>query len=258
MTLGRSALFAAFLYLSILVAGIVLLPAYVLSQRATLAGARLWARMVGKVFQAMIGVRVEVRGLQHRPCGPALVAAKHQGMFDVIAPFAFLEPISFVLKKELAGLPIFGWYAMRSGMISVDREAHAAALKGLVKAARTVTGEGRVLIIFPEGTRSPVGAKAEYKPGVAALYRDLNLPCHLIATNSGQTWPAHGVRRRPGLCLFEFLEPIPAGLKRDAFMRELETRLETATRRLEAEGDRYRLDSKHPRSEKPSAEKHAA
>jgi 1-acyl-sn-glycerol-3-phosphate acyltransferase len=81
----------------------------------------------------------------------------------------------------------------------------------------------------------PPGAKGDYKPGVAALYRDLAVPCAPMATNSGVHWPAHGFIRRPGVIVYEFLEAIPAGLSRAEFMRTLEARLEAASTRLLAE-----------------------
>ena len=88
------------------------------------------------------------------------------------------------------------------------------------------------MLIFPEGTRAPVGAAPDYKPGIAALYRDLDCPCTPMATNSGVYWPAHGFRRYPGTVVYEFLPAIPAGLKRDAFMAVLEERLEGASTAL--------------------------
>jgi 1-acyl-sn-glycerol-3-phosphate acyltransferase len=141
-----------------------------------------------------------------------------------------------VLKKELLVIPFYGWYSIKGGMIAVDREGHASALKKLVKDTRERLSEDRQVIIFPEGTRKDPGAQPDYKPGVAALYRDLDLPCTPVATNSGVHWPAHGFLRRPGTIVFQFLEPLPAGLKRGEFMRELQDRIETATNALLAEG----------------------
>jgi 1-acyl-sn-glycerol-3-phosphate acyltransferase len=62
------------------------------------------------------------------------------------------------------------------------------------------------------------------------------VPCTPVATNSGVHWPAHGLLRYPGTIVVEFLEPIAPGLKRPQFMRELETRVETASNALLAEG----------------------
>jgi 1-acyl-sn-glycerol-3-phosphate acyltransferase len=99
----------------------------------------------------------------------------------------------------------------------------------MVRQARTRHAEGRQILIFPEGTRAEVGAAPDYKPGIAALYRDLESPCTPIATNSGVHWPAHGFRRYPGTVVYEFLPELPAGLKRAEFMALLESRIETAS-----------------------------
>ena len=88
------------------------------------------------------------------------------------------------------------------------------------------------MVIFPEGTRGDPGVAGDYKPGIAALYREIDVPVHPVATNSGVHWPAHGFIRTPGVIVFEYLEPIPPGLKRAEFMRILTERIETASARL--------------------------
>ncbi len=117
-------------------------------------------------------------------------------------------------------------------MIVGDREAAAKALTDRVRQARERPGAGRQIVIFPEGTRALPGAAPDYKPGAAAIYRDLAMPCTPVATNAGLYWPAHGFRRNPGVAVYEFLPPIPAELKRGPFMAELESRIETASTRL--------------------------
>jgi 1-acyl-sn-glycerol-3-phosphate acyltransferase len=239
MLVLRSLLFTLYLYGSMVVMGTVFAPVLMLSRPTVMRFAKGWARSVLWALRVICGVRVEMRGLQHRPAGAALIAAKHQGMLDVIAPFIYLDDPCFVLKKELIGLPFFGWYASRMRMIPVDRGAQTKALKQMVADMRDRLQEQRQIVIFPEGTRVALDAKGDYKPGVAALYRDLgDTPCTPVATNSGLYWPAHGFIRKPGVAVFEFLEPIPAGVKRGPFMQELETRIETASKALVAEGRR--------------------
>ncbi len=240
MTVLRSLVFVAWLYLSMAVFAVGLSPVLLGPDRWALKVARAWGRFVLFGLRWIAGVRVEVRGLQNMPSGPALVAAKHQGMLDVVALLAFLPEPCFVLKKQLMPLPFFGWFAWKTRMIPVDREAHAKALKDMVRHARARMAGGRQIVIFPEGTRTEPGAPGDYKPGVAAIYRDLDGPCWPVATNSGQCWPAHGFVRRPGLVVFEFLEPIPAGLKRGPFMAEVESRIETASTALLAIAPRTR------------------
>ncbi|HEX6858822.1 MAG TPA: lysophospholipid acyltransferase family protein [Caulobacteraceae bacterium] len=232
----RSLLFTAVFYLLSTITALLMTPLLLGRRRWVVQAIGVWAHVTMFFLRVICGVKVEIRGREHMPTGPALIAAKHQGMFDTVAPFALLPDACFVLKKELLAIPFYGWYSIKGGMIVVDREGHAAALKKLVKDTRQRMAEDRQVIIFPEGTRKDPGAAPDYKPGIAALYRDLGLPCTPMATNSGVHWPAHGFLRRPGVIVFEFLEPIPAGLKRGEFMKELQGRIEAASDALLAEG----------------------
>jgi len=229
MTTVRSLLFVAWLYLSMAIFAVGLSPLLLGPHAGAMWVIRNWARFVLFGLRWIAGVRVEFRGLEHRPTGAGLIAGKHQSMLDVIAPFAVLPDNCFIMKKELMPLPFFGWFAWKTKMIAVDRSAHSKALKDMVRQARDRFAEGRQLLIFPEGTRAPVGATPDYKPGIAALYRDLDADCTPMSTNSGVHWPAHGFRRRPGLVVYEFHPAIPAGLKRAEFMARLETELEAAS-----------------------------
>lgn len=228
----RSIVFVVWLYGSMTVIGVSFAPFAAFSEKAAIQAARSWAAALIWGVRAICGIRLEVRGRENIPRGPALVAAKHQSMMDTIIPFALLENPSVVLKRELLKLPIFGWFAKRAGMIVVDREAHAAALRAMLRDGRDRVARKREIFIFPEGTRQAPGAPPDYKPGVAALYRDLKIPCTPVALNIGQVWPAHGLVRRPGVAVIEFLPAIAAGLSREDFMAELEARIETASNAL--------------------------
>lgn len=230
MIVLRSLLYSAWLYGGSTLMAIAYIPLLLLPRRAMAAGLRAWGWYVRFGLRLICGVRIEVRGTP--PQGPALIAAKHQGMLDVAGPFTFLPDACFVLKKELLAIPFFGWYSIKCGMIVVDREGQAAALKKLVVDTQDRMKDDRQVVIFPEGTRTRPGSPGQYKPGVAALYRELGLPCVPAATNSGVHWPARGFLRKPGVVVFEYLEPIPAGLKRGAFMQELEARIEAASNAL--------------------------
>lgn len=228
----RSLVFTLWTYLSMAVFAVGLSPALLMPVPAAMWVVKAWARTVLFGLRHIAGVRVEVRGLEHRPKGAALVASKHQGMLDIVALLAILPEPCFVLKKELMVLPFFGWFAWKTKMIAVDRAGHSTALRDMARQARERLAEGRQIIIFPEGTRTAPGEPGQYKPGVAAIYRDLGATCALVATNSGEHWPAHGFRRIPGKVVFEFLPPAPAGLKRAAFMAMVEGRIEPASQGL--------------------------
>lgn len=231
----RSLVFVLWLYGTMAVYGLAGLPLLIFSEKAAMRLIRMWAQAVLFGARWIVGIKVEFRGLEHRPNGAALLAGKHLSMLDTIAPFVVLEAPAYVLKQSLMYLPALGWYAWRTKMVAIKREDAAKALKSMVSACRQRLKEGRQIVIFPEGTRSNPGDDPSYKPGAAAIYRELGAECHLMATNSGQFWPGHGVDRKPGTVVFEFLPPIAAGLKRGELMTEMKTRLETASNALIAE-----------------------
>ena len=206
-------------------------PALLMGHRQAMGVVHIWARTALWGYRWIAGVKVQTLGLVHLPTGGALVASKHQGLLDFVALIAVLPDPCFVLKKELTHMPFLGWFGVKTRMIAVDRDGHAKALKDMVRQARERIAEGRQVIIFPEGTRAEVGAVPDYKPGIAALYRDLEVSCIPVATDSGVWWPADGSIPQ-GVATFEFLEPIPAGLKRAPFMAELAARIESASKAL--------------------------
>jgi 1-acyl-sn-glycerol-3-phosphate acyltransferase len=151
-------------------------------------------------------------------------------MFDAFAPLSHLPRPTLVGKQELARIPLFGRYAVCGRlMLALDRQGGAGALRRLMAAAQEAMAKGRQLLIFPEGTRTAPGDPPRYKTGVAGLYAQLGVPCVPLATNAGAHWPPHGLIRRPGVIVFEYLPPISPGLEREAFMRELEERIEGAS-----------------------------
>jgi len=237
VTLVRSLAFNVSFYLWTLFAAIVTLPILLGPYGPAQATLNMWARVVTWLLRVVGGVRVEVRGREHLPAGPALVAPKHQCMFDIFGTMAALPAGCYVLRKELMRIPIFGWWAWKCHMIVIDREGGARALKKMLTDTRARLAEApRQIVIFPEGHRGKPGQAGDYQPGVAALYRDLDMPCVPVALNSGMHWQKGGLVLKPGTIVFEFLEPLPAGLKRAEFMRELEERLEAASNALLAEG----------------------
>jgi len=188
-----------------------------------------WARYHRRCAALFLGIRTRVEGAV--PAGAVLVASKHQAMFETIELVVILGRPQVVMKRELARIPVWGWLARRYGMIAVDREGGAAALRRLMHDAEAAVAEDRPVVIFPEGTRVAPGESPPLQPGFAGLYRAFNLPVVTVALDSGRLWPRRRFAKRPGTVTVRFGEPIPPGLAR----REVEARVHAAINALEAE-----------------------
>ncbi|MFL9825421.1 lysophospholipid acyltransferase family protein [Rhodoplanes sp. SY1] len=245
MIVVRSVLFTVAFYATTVAFLLAALPALLLPHRAMVTMAKAWGRTSVWLLRAVCGIAVEWRGLEKMPPGALLVAAKHQSAWETFALLPLFDDPSFIIKRELTFIPLYGWYARKAGMIPVDRTAGRAALVEMSRAARALLDHGRQILIFPEGTRSAPGAPPDYKPGIALLYGELGVACLPIALNSGLHWPRRSFLRPPGTILVEVLDPIPPGLPRRAFLQRLQETIEPATARLVAEGQ-GRLGSAPP------------
>jgi 1-acyl-sn-glycerol-3-phosphate acyltransferase len=212
MALVRSALFALVFYGWSLVAVFLAFPIALLGRRALRGWAHGWARYHRWCAAWLLGIESRVEG--RPPSGPALVAVKHQSMFETLEIFLILNEPAVVLKRELADLPLWGWIVRRYGAIPVDRAGGAAALRRMMRAAEAAIAEGRPIVIFPEGTRVAPGERPPLQPGFAGLYRALRLPVVPLAVDSGRLWPRHRFAKRPGIVTMRFGEPLPPGQPR--------------------------------------------
>ncbi|MCR9108239.1 lysophospholipid acyltransferase family protein [Marivita sp. XM-24bin2] len=229
----RSLIYIVTVYASIAVVGIVLFPWALVSQRGARVACMSVCRFVQWIAPFMIGLRMEIRGTP--PDYECVVASKHQSFLDVFMVFSAIPAGKFIMKRILIYSPIVGQYGLRIGCIPVDRGKRAAAIKQMVEAVRKGKATRGQLIIYPQGTRIAPGVKAPYKIGTAVLYEQLGQPCVPVAANVGLFWPKRGIYRKQGTAVVEFLEPIQPGMARDEFLKLLETRIETASNRLNEE-----------------------
>jgi len=193
-----------------------------------------WSNL--KLHARICGVRMEFRGRENIPAGGCMVACKHQSAWETLALAAsFAEP-RYVLKRELMWVPLFGLYLRKAGQVPINRGRRSEAIAGMNRAAALAVREGGQLLIFPEGTRRPVGAPPAYKHGVAHMYEILGAPVVPVAINAGVFWPRRTFLKHPGTIVMEFLPAIPPGLPKDAFFERLREAIESATDRLVAEG----------------------
>ena len=234
----RSVLFNIAFYASLVVWLIIALPTFLMPYRAILAVAKAWGRYNLFLLRAICGLDADFRGLEKIPPGPLLVAAKHQSAWETFALLWLFADPTFIMKRELQWIPLFGWLALKGRMIPVDRGAGSAGLIAMTERAREELAHGRQIIIFPEGTRRPAGAEPRYKYGITRLYLGANVPVLPVALNSGLFWRRRSILRPPGTIVVQVLDPIQPGLTEEEFMARLQHDIETATARLIDEAGR--------------------
>ena len=235
MTFVRSLLYAVWFYLSMAIIGLLAMPIAIFSRSFAMGAVRFFAQVQAFGLWLLCGISTEVRGREHLPKGPGLIAMKHQSTYDTIAPFMFIENPAYILKKELLKAPVFGVYASRVG-IPIDRAGGAKTMRLMLAAAKAGAATGQQIVIFPEGTRQLPDTPTDIKPGIVLLYNELKAPCVPVALNTGLCWQGSGFLRRPGKIVFEVLPPIAPGLKRDELTQRLKDVLDPATEKLVAEG----------------------
>ncbi|ASP35100.1 1-acyl-sn-glycerol-3-phosphate acyltransferase [Labrenzia sp. VG12] len=232
MLLLRSTLFQVLFYFVTLILMILFSPVMLLPRRWGWWVVPTWSRILQLLMRVFAGIKVEVRGRENLPEGGFIAAMKHQSAWETVSLIPLFSSPTFILKRELRWIPIFGWYTAKFRQIPINRGKRSEALAAMMQAAKQAIAEKRQILIFPEGTRRPAGAEPQYKYGIAHLYRDLKCPVVPIAHNAGLYWPRSSWKVYPGTVIVEILPPIEPGLPSDVFYKRMVTDIETASDRL--------------------------
>lgn len=230
MIVIRSILFNAAFYVNLIVRMMVLSPVFFLSSHMKAWRVpKNWALSNHWLMEKIVGTTFEIEGLEHIPDGGYIFAPKHQSFWDVYALLPWLDDPVYILKRELQWIPLFGQYISKMKMIPVNRGAKGKVMAEVMQRAKQEMRNGRQLIIYPEGTRRPPGAKPDYKYGIARIYRDMSVPVVPVVMHPGLFWPRRKFLRFPGHFKVRILPPIEAGLDPDVFMKRLVDEMETAS-----------------------------
>ncbi|WP_208984029.1 lysophospholipid acyltransferase family protein [Roseibium aggregatum] len=232
MVFLRSTLFQILFYTVTLLLMILFAPVMLLPRRWGWWVVPTWSRVLQLLMRVFAGIKVEVRGRENLPEGGFIAAMKHQSAWETVAMIPLFRSPTFILKRELRWIPIFGWYTAKFKQIPINRGKRTEALAAMMQAAKQAIAEKRQILIFPEGTRRPAGAEPKYKFGIAHLYRDLKCPVVPIAHNAGLYWPRASWKVYPGTVIVEILPPIEPGLAPNAFYGRMVTEIEAASDRL--------------------------
>ncbi|TDK65254.1 lysophospholipid acyltransferase family protein [Sapientia aquatica] len=191
-----------------------------------------WNVIVIWLGKVICGMHYQVKGMENLPDEPVILLSKHQSAWETIFYLMYMpRPLVFVFKKELHYIPFFGWGLALLRMIPIDRSKGKDAFAQVVVQGRKRLANGQWIIMFPEGTRIPVGEKGFYKGGGARLAAETNTTVVPLAMNSGDCWPKNSFIKKPGLITVSIGKPIsPEGKNPVELMQEVEAWIEAEMR----------------------------
>ncbi len=158
----------------------------------------LWPRLQLWLLRHLCGLDYQVEGKEHLPPGPAIVLAKHQSTWETLALELIFPPLTWVLKRELLWVPLFGWALALLRPIAIERGSGRRAVEQVIEQGRRRLAAGLWVLIFPEGTRMAPGKRGKYKLGGALLAAATGVAVVPVAHNAGSYWPRRSFRKRPG------------------------------------------------------------
>lgn len=193
-----------------------------------------WPRMMIWFGKVLCGMRYQILGMSHLPDGPCILLSKHQSAWETLLyPSVMPRELCFVYKRELHYVPFFGWGLALLRMVHIDRSRGVNAFENVVRQGTQRVAEGRWIIMFPEGTRIPVGRAGRYKMGGTRLATRLSVPVVPIAHNAGQCWPRNSFIKRPGLITVSIGPALSsAGESAEGLMAKVESWIEAEMRRI--------------------------
>ena len=198
LQLAGSLFFTAFLFLwTFLYAIWFVLACCVLPFPRRFALVRVYAVSVLAVLRWSCALDYRIEG-EPLPEGCHVAFWKHSSSWETIAMMVVCPRQVWVLKRELLWIPVVGLGLRQLHAIAIDRQAGHSAVAQVLEQGKQRLAEGDWVVIFPEGTRMPVGETRRYGVSgtlLAAAADRLIVP---IAHNAGRYWPRRGLLKKPG------------------------------------------------------------
>ena len=220
----RNFLFLIFFYLGIIIISIVFLPSLFLPKKIVSLGGKLMGQWTGMCLRLFLSTKIIVKGKENLITKEKFfIASSHQSMFETFFLQTIFKSPIFILKKELLKIPVFGWYLIKIGSISIDRgKTTKENLDFFSKISKSINETNRPLIIFPQGTRLAPDDRSQFRKGASRIYDELKVKCQPVAINSGNVWPKKD-SLKPNLTLtISILKPIEAGMSKETFLEKLQ------------------------------------
>ena len=224
----RSLVFNFFTHVGISVACILSLPTLLLPRKKFLSKISYFLGFY-LIFltKAILKTKIEFIGMEKMPKDKKFfIASAHQSMLETFLYNFLIPDCTFVIKKELLSIPLYGLYLKKLEYVSIDRgKTTKDNIESFAQIFGKIQESNRTLIIFPQGTRVPPDEQPMLKKGASRIYQGLNISCVPVKLNTGSVWPRNSFYKYPGKIIFEFKDSIEPGLDSVTFTKELENKI---------------------------------
>lgn len=223
-----SVVFTSFLFVSVAVWGLVALVLRLFGYRTMYAGVRFWARAILGLLRWCCRLDYSVRGLENLPAENSIILMKHSSSWETIAQLVLFPQQTWVMKRELIWAPILGWALFFLKPIPINRRGGRNAVEQVIEHGKKRLQAGLWVIVFPEGTRVPIGETKRYGLSGTLLAQAAGKPVIPVAHDAGRYWPRRGLIKKPGTIQVSVGKPIATdGRDHREVTREVQDWIET-------------------------------
>ena len=203
---------------------------------------RIWMSYALAILRIFCGLKYTVEGLENIPENGFIVMSKHSSTWETIVIQRFFRPLVWVVKRELTWIPFFGWGLKAMDAIALNRGTGRKAINQLIRESQFHMDQGRILMLFPEGTRVLPLQKKPFKIGGAIVSQRTGYAVLPIAHNAGEFWPRHSWIKWPGTVRVVIGKPIdPAGKKPEEIIAEVATWITSECERISDKSQLQRI-----------------
>ncbi len=169
-----------------------------------------WAFFCIWWLRITLNITINIIGKNNITDSPCVITSNHQSTWETLAFQKIFPAHTWVLKKELLWLPIFGWSLALLKPIIIDRGDKFQSIKKVIKQGKDRLNNGIYVVIFPEGTRQPWERLGDYQNGAAAIAKSSGHKILPVYHNAGKLWPKGRFIKKPGIVTVIIGEPISA------------------------------------------------
>ncbi|KAA0446145.1 MAG: 1-acyl-sn-glycerol-3-phosphate acyltransferase [Candidatus Thioglobus sp.] len=172
-----------------------------------------WAKFCIFWLRITLNIKLKVIGIENIPKTSCVIICNHQSTWEVIGLQTIFPQQTWVLKRELLLIPVFGWGLAMLKPIVINRGKKLEALKKILKQGTARIADGIFVVIFPEGTRQPYGQLGDYQKGGVSIAKKAGVCISPVYHNAGRVWPKGNFTKYPGTVTVIIGAPISSAEK---------------------------------------------